>query len=105
MSLTSLPLYNQAAFSYTTTLGSVGVALKFEYNTRTKFYHVTVVLRDGVEILSEKKLLPNTYLSNSYMKDAGITGVILLSPKSDKIDLNNVTPDNFADNFLLSYFF
>ena len=58
-----------------------------------------------MEILSEKKLLPNTYLFKLIHEDMGITGVILLSPKSDKIDLNNVTPDNFADNFLLSYLF
>lgn len=105
MSITLLNIYNEPAFSYTTTLGGVGVTLKFEYNIRTKFYHVTIILRDGVEVLSEKKLLPKTFLFNSYMKEVGITGALLLAPKSDKIDLTNITPDNFADNFLLSYFF
>lgn len=98
-----LPIFNNLDFKYTITLNSVGVTLRFRWNTKTKHYHMDVYLRDGTMLLEGRKVVVGTSILSTAMYVYGIKGYFLLSPADDKIEDNEDNRKNWADKYALAF--
>ena len=100
---TLLPLFNDPYFTYTTTLGSVGVKLVFEYNNRSKHFHISLYLRDGTAVMVGRKLIATTLIFNPAMEAVGLSGGFIITPILLSIEETEDTMLNVADNYYLAY--
>lgn len=98
-----LPIYNDYAFSYATTLSGVGVRLEFTYNPRTKSYHLTISLNNGDVVVSGKKILLNVPFFTSSMAAIGLSGSFLLTGIDPSLQENVDDYSEWADRFIFSY--
>lgn len=103
LTVTLLPLYNQASVQYSVNLGTSACTLLFNFNNRTGYYHLTVTLSDGTIVMNGRKVVPRTNIFTSDMYDKGLKGSFYLQPKEDSIIESPETIMFWADNYLFSF--
>ena len=103
LTVTPLPLYNDASFSYSVTLSNVSVNLVFTYNNRSQHFHLTATLRDGTVLLEGRKIVPRYNIFSTEMFEAGVTGSFYLFPTDDATTESEATTKLWVNYYLFGY--
>lgn len=100
---TLLPLFNELDFQYSITLNSVGLNVRFRWNTKTLHYHMDVYLRDGTMLLEGRKVVVGTPIASTALYVYGVKGFFLLGPISAAIEDNEDNRKSWADKYVLGF--
>lgn len=100
-----LPLYEEKDYSYAVALEGDSYRLRFTYNSVMQLYTFSIADADQVVLISGVGLVPNYPMLADYIV-GNLTGVLLLSPKSDKdIEFYKLYPDKIHLYYELSYIY
>jgi hypothetical protein len=98
-----LPLSDNAVSSFTTSLDSVDVTIRFVWNNRTKHHHMTVELKDGTPVIEGQKAVVGCPILTSKSFASGLLGAFYVVPVNPSIVETEDTRRYWASNYFLSY--
>lgn len=99
----TLPLYSDASYYYTTTLEGQSYKLSFSWNERAQQWFFSLSSESGNSIVSGERLVPNFPLLLDY-KIPGLTGYFFLFAKSEINSEQYLTSPRELDQFYDLYY-
>lgn len=104
ISVQILPIVNSPQFEYVATIEGISAKLVFNYNYRTKHYHLTMTLLNGTDVINGHMVVPNTpFPLVSPLFINGFRGLFSLTPIKGKVEDNEETMLNWATYYFFSY--
>jgi hypothetical protein len=106
MNVIELPLYEDQYYTYTTNLEGARYSLTFLWNERDGGWRMDILKEDRTPILLGYKIVSSYPMLADYsLNDDGISGYMVLLPKSKEAGLLRTAPSAKAQYYRLYYIY
>ncbi len=106
MKIIQLPLYEDQYYTYSTAIEGARFTLTFLWNERDNGWRLDIVKEDGSPVLLGYKLVSSYPMLADYsLNDDGLSGYMILLPKSKEAGLLKTSASAMAQYYNLYYLY